>query len=179
MPRGHCLARYNELFWHVRKLKIRVGVCVYMYWCVRGSPGLMLLPVPVINCRRVARGSPYQLADGIAHRTRASRSYISFSPTLASFSVPIYLLYAILSLSFCEFLNSTEAIPVCPSPLHAKTLPPLKLPPLTPPPPSHLSSATNLRVSFIVVVCCRRRTTLQGVIPGHLIAYQIASETPF
>lgn len=53
------------------------AVQVYVWVCVQGSPGLMLLPVPVINCRRVARGSPYQLADGIAHRTQASLVRIS------------------------------------------------------------------------------------------------------
>ena len=37
----------------------------------------------------------------------------------------------------------------------------------------------NLRVTFIVVGCCRRQMVLRGVISGHLIAYQIAFETPF
>lgn len=42
-----------------------------------------------------------------------------------------------------------------------------------------LISCRNLRVSFIVGGSCRRRIALRGVISGHLIAYQIASETPF
>lgn len=42
-----------------------------------------------------------------------------------------------------------------------------------------LFHSANLRVTFIVVGCCRRQMVLRGVISGHLIAYQIASETPF
>lgn len=40
-------------------------------------------------------------------------------------------------------------------------------------------SRRNLPASLIVGGSCRRRIALRGVISGHLIAYQIASETPF